>query len=570
MKLTQANRNSIYRLGEIRNRFDAASSREKLELLHSLHDVRARTPTEVTRLHAALCFIRAFPDSLDHYRHAQSHLAAFQDRVASLSAATRDELWDTGIVGTQLNYRFSYEVATWLATRCPGLISIDWEEYPDSSHLEALLPHLMQASESDHFDSGVVDCRDWLEMACGSTGRTDFDWLIAQLNEEHLSSVWAQMYNAADLPLIWQLSGAGNSMTLNTMSIRRLYPRANGMRRGFRAPKKEIMRPLESLQILSPRAGAAMIDVAMMSLAVRHRETNHFNYANRREVYLADVGEGISVAVFGIREKHRYPLECTMGFLILSNGVPIGYGGSSALFRQVNTGINIFDEYRGSEAAFLWVQVMRVYRQLTGCTRFIANPYQIGGENTEALKSGAFWFYYKLGYRPVLPSVRKLATREWARLQRSRTNRSDLKTMKRLVSCDMHLTLPGARPSDLFEEDWIETSSMLASESLAAIGSMTSDEAAERVGASVARDIGLRNLSRWPASEQRAYRQLAPIVAATKPAQWPGEAKKSMRALLRAKGGSHEADYARLLAENHYFLKVLRKICRKTVHANSG
>lgn len=91
----------------------------------------------------------------------------------------------------------------------------------------------------------------------------------------------------------------------------------------------------------------------MASLAARHRETYHFNHANPGEVYLADVGEGIFVAVFGLAPERRYPLECTMGFLILSNGVPIGYGGSSTLFLQVNTGINIFDEYRGSEASYL-------------------------------------------------------------------------------------------------------------------------------------------------------------------------------------------------------------------------
>ena len=101
----------------------------------------------------------------------------------------------------------------------------------------------------------------------------------------------------------------------------------------------------------------------MASLAVRHRETNHFNCANPNEVYLADAGKGVSIAVFGLREEHRYPLECTMGFLILSNGVPVGYGGTSALCRQANTGINIFDEYRGSEAPYLWIQVMRVVSQ---------------------------------------------------------------------------------------------------------------------------------------------------------------------------------------------------------------
>lgn len=104
------------------------------------------------------------------------------------------------------------------------------------------------------------------------------------------------------------------------------------------------MRPLDSLQRLSARAGSKLIDVAMASLAVRHRETNHFNCANPKEVYLADVGMGLSIAVFGLHEKDRYPLECTVGYLIVSNGVPIGYGGASALFRHVNTGINIFDE----------------------------------------------------------------------------------------------------------------------------------------------------------------------------------------------------------------------------------
>ena len=270
-----------------------------------------------------------------------------------------------------------------------------------------------------------------------------------------------------------------------------------------------------------------------------------------------------------MKERHRYPLESTMGYLILSNGVPVGYGGASALFRQVNTGVNFFEEYRGSEAAFLWVQVMRVYRQLVGCSRFIANAYQFGGENPEALQSGAFWFYYRLGYRPTSPAVRSLAKRELARLRRDKSSRSSLKMLKRLASCDMHLTLPDARAGDVFDEAWIETSSMLASRVLAAAGGKTSDEAADRVGAQLARDIGLRDVSRWSVSRRRAYCQLAPIVAATRPAFWPREAKRSMRALLRAKGGPHEADYARLLAEHDYFLQALRKICRKTARMES-
>jgi hypothetical protein len=297
-----------------------------------------------------------------------------------------------------------------------------------------------------------------------------------------------------------------------------------------------------------------MIDVAMASLAVRHRETNHFNHANPHEVYLANVGDGVGIAIFGLLQAFRYPLECTMGYLVLSNGTPVGYGGASLLFRQANTGVNIFDEYRGSEAAFLWVQVMRVFHHLVGCTRFIANPYQFGADNDEALKSGAFRFYYRLGYRPVLRQIRELARRDPA----SR----DLGTLRRLTSCDMHLTLPGARQSELFDECWLETSSLLATEVLSAAGGRTRKAAANRVSTRLAKDIGIRSFRRWSAAERVAFKRIAPIVAIVDPEEWTTTAKRSLRDLVRAKGGTCEVEYARRLCQHEPLLAALRRACR--------
>lgn len=323
------------------------------------------------------------------------------------------------------------------------------------------------------------------------------------------------------------------------------------------------MRPLDSLRRLSPRSGSRLIDAAMTSLAVRHRETIHFNSANPKEVYLADVGRGVSIVVFGLREQDRYPLECTMGYLIVSNGIPIGYGGGSALFRQVNTGINIFDEFRGSEAAFLWTQVLRTYHGLFGCTRFIINAFQFGSENPEALQSGAFWFHYRLGFRPVLPSIRKLAQRESKRARKDTSYRSNLATLRRLASCDMQLALPGARANELFDEQWIETCSMLATKALAATGKQTRTESADKLAGRVARDLGIRSVQQWSASEKLAFRRLAPIVAAANPSAWPPDEKRSMRKLLRAKGGPLEAGYARLMSQHGHFLSELRESCRR-------
>ena len=563
MIASQTSRRSVNRLCKIRTHFDAGHSQEKLQLLRELNGVRVRLATELMRLHGALCFIRAFPDTVAHFKAAHTLLMHFEERVLALSAAERLQLDDSGIIGTPIYYAFSFEVATWMARRLGGSVSFHWEDIEEVSRLDELLELMLLPAEADYFDSGYVSGQEWIELASKNSGATDFHWFITQLMQHRPNPALAQTYNAADLSLVWDLREAAFSKSCNIVRVGKVKARKHGMRKPSGAAHKEIKRPVDSLKKLPRRAATKLIDVAMASLAVRHRETNHFNCANPQEVYLADVGEGISIAVFGLQHDDRFALECTMGYLILSNGVPVGYGGGSAVFCQINIGLNIFDEYRGSEAAFLWVQVMRVYHQLTGCTRFIANAYQFGSDNAEALQSGAFWFYYRLGYRPVVPSVRKQAQSEFSRMRDDRSYRSSLRKLRSLSSCDMHLVFPGARASELFEERWIETSSMLATQEIAAAGGRTRSESAKNVAARVARDLGMRSVGNFSAAEMFGFHRIAPLVAAAKPAGWPAAAKRSMRAILRAKGGEGEAEFARLLAKNHHFLAELRKRCRR-------
>lgn len=432
-----------------------------------------------------------------------------------------------------VHYSFSFPVARWLARRCPGELSIDWDEFEDTTRLDELLARVLHPAEDEYFDSGWASTQDWLDEARGDA--TDFDWLMAQLGDRKLQPFWSQLYDAAEIPLAWTLSGSRYSKARNRMQPQPVATREAGMRARPRSPKRAIMEPLPGIRLLPPRQGRRLVDMAMASLAVRYRETYHFNYANPREVYVAEVGHGVQVAVFGLLPGHRFPLECTMGYLLLSNGVPIGYGGASALFKQVNTGINIFDEFRHSEAAFLWTQVMRVYHALTGCTRFVANAYQFGGDNAEALKSGAFWFYYRLGFRPVDVKVRALARSESARIRRDKRYRSNVKTLRRLASCDMHLLLPGAKQGDFFDERWFDTVSLLATRALAAAGT---------------------------ASRRRAA-LLAPIAAAVPTEGWSPADKRRTQMLLRAKAAAHELPYAKLLARHDKLLISLKRACRR-------
>ena len=57
-------------------------------------------------------------------------------------------------------------------------------------------------------------------------------------------------------------------------------------------------------------------------------------------------------------------------------------------------------------------------RHLFGSDACSIDPYQLGHGNEEGLASGAWWFYYKLGFRPLDPDIRKLARRRrklWSR-----------------------------------------------------------------------------------------------------------------------------------------------------------
>ena len=65
-----------------------------------------------------------------------------------------------------------------------------------------------------------------------------------------------------------------------------------------------------------------------------------------------------------------------------------------------------------------------------GCrsSSFSIDPYQIGLENDEAIESGAFWFYRKLGFRCTDPHIEQMAQREEKRMAMKPGHRTSTRT----------------------------------------------------------------------------------------------------------------------------------------------
>jgi hypothetical protein len=85
-----------------------------------------------------------------------------------------------------------------------------------------------------------------------------------------------------------------------------------------------------------------------------------------------------------------------------------------------------------------------------GVTWFVLDPYQIGHENEEALKSGAFWFYRKMGFHSTDAALRELTAREEKKIAADASYRVPPRTLRKLVCAPMVYGFPGAQVSDWY------------------------------------------------------------------------------------------------------------------------
>lgn len=127
--------------------------------------------------------------------------------------------------------------------------------------------------------------------------------------------------------------------------------------------------------------------------------------------------------------ERQLPFESYIGYTLFKNGYPCAYGGSWVFGRRALFGINIFDWFRGGESGYVFCQLLRVYRQYFGIDDFEVEPYQYGQDNPDGIKSGAFWFYYRYGFRPVDSTLRVLAAKEAERIRSDKNYRTSERTL---------------------------------------------------------------------------------------------------------------------------------------------
>jgi hypothetical protein len=133
--------------------------------------------------------------------------------------------------------------------------------------------------------------------------------------------------------------------------------------------------------------------------------------------------------------------------MLFKNGFPVAYGGSWVFGTFAAFGMNIFEPYRGGESGFMMCQVLRAYRQAFGVRYFEVDAYQFGHDNPEGIASGAYWVYWRHGFRSLTPELQRLAERERRTMAARPGYRSAEKTLLRFTESNVALNFGGPVPA---------------------------------------------------------------------------------------------------------------------------
>ncbi len=535
------------------------------KLLASLRNAALHDSQSVIRFHDALLFLRAFPQSRRVVELTEELLGSAGRRVEKLRSSGADmELFDSeqfsGIAGTAIEDTFTYEVARWLASRHPGDLAVEWDLDDQSRQFSSSLPQLLPLLGDDCFVEADTPYLEWLSHAAGGESQI-LGWLLRRLENAPLTilqkTAW---YDALKIDVCWEL---GNSSASRTRARRNaaamFYHRAPLIPRKQVSLPQELESPALPVRKLSPSQGEEVLNLVREVLTVRYRELYGTTRGDPAQVIEADVGRGVHIFLWGLPPDRRLPLRAYYAGLTVKNGVPVNYIEGISLCEWMEVGFNTFYAFREGETAWIYSKVLHLLHQLTSVTCFSIYPYQLGEGNEEAIKSGAFWFYRKLGFRPGKPELLAMTEREEKKIANTPGYRTSANTLRKLASEHVFYEF-GEEPQGQW--DAFSTRNIgLAVQQLMATKFKGDPEKMRRETTSSLTQVLRVDPGEWSALEQDAFTNFAPVLALVRDlSRWSDAEKQAVVKIIRAKVLPKEAEYLRLFQQHRKLKEAFLRI----------
>ncbi len=416
------------RLASWKGKVGSANPAELERLLSALPKLRVTDPASLASLHETLLFLRAYPANERVADLADKSLFSLSDRLKGIDLAAFEEPEVSGVAGTSFSAVFSYETARRLVRLFPNDVRMDWDRYVHPELLGPVLSRFLPMLHEDWPVEAHTPFQEWMK------GR-DLGWLLQRIGNLPLPpQEQAAIYNSMQLPLHWEMGNCPLTRTRLRLPGRKLFFQdAPLLRRSEVSLESELSCGPLLVSKLSKAEAGKILDTIVTNSAMRYRELYGFMHPDQREVFHADLGRGVEIYFFGIPPEFRLPLRAYHCGMFFKNGVPAGYVETLTLFDRAEIGFNLYYTFREGETAWIFARMLHLFRQTLGVNCFSVDPYQIGLENEEAIESGAFWFYRKLGFRPVGADVLRLTEREERKMHAMPGYRTPAHTLRKLA-----------------------------------------------------------------------------------------------------------------------------------------
>lgn len=209
--------------------------------------------------------------------------------------------------------------------------------------------------------------------------------------------------------------------------------------------------PVPPETIMGNNGKAQLVKVIKYAMSLTEREIDPATYLQEDSMRYIVLERGLTMAIYGMYPERQLPLETYMGFTIFKNGLPVSYGGMWVFGNRTKVGFNVFEPYRGGESGYLLCQLLRVYKQYFNISYFEVEPFQFGADNEDAIASGAFWFYYRFGFRPVDKDIFEQVELERQKIMNRKNYRSSAKTLLGFTGGNIALNPGNNIPADVIQ-----------------------------------------------------------------------------------------------------------------------
>lgn len=516
--------------------------------------------------HEQQLFHRAYPRNQNEVRRAESqlkriasHVTRLQDSEGDLTPLDAPEV--SGIAGRSVTSNFSYALVRWLVARFPNQVSIDWDWFDSEDQFGTTMRRFLPLLAEDAMVEAHVPYREWLDCARGR--QNEVAWIIDRFESLRLNDRQkAELYDSLKLHVTWEFGWRSSRTGMRLPTRKTFFHDAPLIKRRDVSLVKELSAPAIPVKKLSQAEGQKALDFARETSAVRYRELHGFTFGDPSRVVKADLGRGTEVFVIGVPAEYRLPLRAYHAAIIFKNGVPVAYFEGLSLCERMESGFNLYYTFREGETAWLYARILRLMRQLVGVTVFSIDPYQLGHENEEGIESGAFWFYRKLGFRPVKPEILKLTLAEEKKMATNPSHRTSARTLRKLAAGHMLFEMPG---SETREWDRFEARNIGLAVERRMVRVFGGDlEKLRRHIPGVAAET-LRMGRRRDETQVRLFNDLAVVLStAADTRKWSRDEMNAVAKVFLAKSGVDETQYLKKMQKHALLRASLIKLgCRK-------